>query len=104
MNITPIGLNVCGKTGIYHVRIDEWSNLLGRGYKNPLTTLSPEFTISGHIWQLKFWLCPDHLHFELIKKTESPLDFYFKLKIFPCVVEQTNDIVLESKRTCEGID
>ena len=50
-------------------------------YDNLDPVLSPEFKVANHTWQVKFWLWPTELPFQLIRKTKSSLKANYKVKI-----------------------
>ena len=63
-------LGACGKTGVYQFSIRHWKDLCYLN-KDSSPIQTNDFKVSNHTWSIKLWLCPLHLHFELVKKTKS---------------------------------
>ena len=102
MYIKEVGVSYCGKTGFYQLSIFKCDEIIESGHKPNITIYSPEFTVCDHIWKLKFWLCPNHLHYELDKITASTFEFHYQIKVLSHI-ERMNDIVANAAYLVQGI-
>ena len=84
-------LAFCNNVGTYKFEIKFWNTLPMSSHETAqVGKVSQEFEIGGHKWQLKFWLCFHHLHYEFIKKTKSSFSATFKLTILTRAAGKNN--------------